>query len=117
MAKPTTICVDCQVEYQVHQIGVPVITLFLDPPQPYEIGFADLYECPGCQHVVVSAHSYSDWPFRRHHGEDFEDELKAAIQSATLANKPIIYVYENHLHVPGKEPTSRRLLRAAGKIK
>lgn len=117
MAKPRTICVEDQVEYQVHRIGVPVITLFMDPPQPYELGFADLYKCPACENIVVSAHSYGDWPFRRHHDDDFEIELKAAIQAATLANKPIIYVYENQLLRPGQRARQSLHSPEADKIK
>lgn len=117
MAKPTTICVEDQVEYRVHQIGAAIVTLFLDPPRPYEFGFADLYKCPVCKNVVVSAHSYSDWPFRRHHDADFEIELKRALETAAETGKSVVYVYESYLNVPGKEPASRRLLPEAGKIK
>lgn len=107
MAKPTTICVEDQVEYRVHQIGACVITLFMDPPQPYEMGFADLYECPACKNIVVSAHSYSDWPFRRHHDADFEVEYKRALQTAAKTGKPVIYVYENHLLRPGQRDSQQ----------
>jgi len=120
MAKPRGICVNCQVEMRPHRIGVPVITMFGKPPKPYELGFGDEYQCPGCQHITVSAHSFSEWPWRRHHDPDFEKELQHALRIAFGKNVKPVYVYENFLDVPGKEPRSRVLLRQArekGKIR
>lgn len=107
MAKPGTICVDCQVQYRMYQIGVPVITLFLDPPRPYELWVSDLFICPGCGKLVVGAANYNgDQPIARHHDDNFQEKIDEAKRMATLANKHIIYVYEHPHQVPGKEATN-----------
>lgn len=107
MAKPRSICVECQVEYRPHRIGIPIITMFGQPPKPYELGYADIYQCPGCKHTVVGANSFSEWPYRRHHDPDFND---AFLEATTSKRHNPIYVYENHLDVPGNDPRSRELI-------
>ncbi len=117
MAKPRSICVECQVEYRPHQLGVPIITMFGKPPRPYELGYGDIYQCPGCKHKVICGNSLAKWPYRRHHDPDFND---AFLVATTSKRHNPIYVYENHLDAPGQGPLSRDLQRAAresGKIR
>ena len=46
-----TICVPCQLEYQMHKVGVGLETM--RPDGPYKLYSADLLRCPGCGHQIA----------------------------------------------------------------
>jgi DNA-directed RNA polymerase subunit RPC12/RpoP len=51
MKKP--ICVQCQREMKMADMGVTVVYLYSQPPEPYQAYAADLYKCPECGAEVI----------------------------------------------------------------
>ena len=78
---PKMVCVNCQTELQIEKTGVFVIEMFLDPPVPYKIWNADLWQCPGCHTEIVSG--FASHQLVEHYEDDFEDMYKAILE-----NKP-----------------------------
>ncbi len=78
MHTPKTICLRCGLECDIARIGVRVITLAFEPPQPYRIQSADVVRCPGCGIEVVDASRYADRAIEHFEGERFQQELAAA---------------------------------------
>jgi len=48
------ICVDCEVQFAVEEVGIFVVEMFDDPPRPYKVWAADLWRCPGCKKEAVA---------------------------------------------------------------
>lgn len=95
-----SVCVQCGIEHRIKQNGFSVVEMFMDPPQPYRIWSADLWECPVCgaQTTVRAAKpraEYSDehfeaaldWVALQPHAVVFETVKHAQMfQGATLAD-------------------------------
>ena len=86
------VCTKCGVEMKVGDVGVTVIEVFLDPPQPYTLTPADTRVCPGCGHEIVCPATCGR---TMHH---FEEGFAEAVNSALLRKENgrgrIIRVYE-----------------------
>ena len=39
---------------EIKKTGVNLVTMFLSPPEPYEVFDADLWECPSCGREIVA---------------------------------------------------------------
>ena len=63
------ICVRCQTEFQQIKSGVSVIDMFSQPPKPYQIWLADLFECPTCKTRIVSG--FAQDSLSKHFNKDF----------------------------------------------
>jgi len=68
------ICVKCQTEFRNIKSGIAVIDMFSDPPEPYQVWLADLFECPTCKTQIVSG--FGDRLLVRHHDVDFKQHLR-----------------------------------------
>jgi hypothetical protein len=86
------ICVQCGLEMKVGQIGVAVIELYMDPPEPYTITYADTRECPNCHREVVCPSSAA--PTIQHHDAKFADEVAKSFAAEEAGKRRIIRVYE-----------------------
>lgn len=86
------ICVQCGLEMKTGQVGVAVIELYMDPPEPCKITYADTRECPNCHHEVVCPSSAA--PTIQHHDAKFADEIAKALSRAEAGKLRIIKVYE-----------------------
>ena len=64
------ICVKCQREFQKIESGIKVIDMFSDPPKPYRIWLADLFECPTCKTQIV--HGFGHSPLSHYYETDFD---------------------------------------------
>lgn len=49
-----SLCSQCKLEYAVTTVGVEVIELAGDPPEPYRVTTGDEMTCPGCGHIIVA---------------------------------------------------------------
>ena len=63
------ICIRCQTEFQQIKSGISVIDMFSQPPEPYQIWLADLFECPTCKTRIVSG--FAQDSFIKHFNKDF----------------------------------------------
>lgn len=79
------VCVSCEVEYRPADVGVGVIEMFLDPPEPYKISYADVWRCPICGHKIATGFSSGK---TMHHESSFETTL------ASVMSRPHVLVYE-----------------------
>jgi len=86
------ICIQCGLEMKVGQVGVAVVELYLDPPEPYTITYADTRECPKCRREVVCPSSAA--PTIQHHDAKFAEEIAKALYLAENGKLRIIEVYE-----------------------
>lgn len=86
------ICVQCGLEMRVGQVGVAVVQLYMDPPEPYTLTYADTRECPNCGREVVCPSSAA--PTIQHHDAKFTDEIAKALYLAEAGKLRIIEVYE-----------------------
>ena len=66
----TVTCVNCERGYHLIENGVFLVEMFCNPPQPYKIWSADLWQCPGCKDRVVSGRG--DNPLMHHFQEGFD---------------------------------------------
>lgn len=82
-----TICIECEVEYQQIKSGNPIIEMFSNPQKPYKIWSADRWECPKCNHQIISGFGYE--PITEHFNNDFEDIL-----NKVKNNEFVVYSYE-----------------------
>ena len=82
-------CVNCERGYQRIELGIYLVEMFCDPPQPYKIWSADLWQCPGCNDKVVSGRG--DNPLI-HHFQDGFDEFLAGLEEHGLT---VIREYES----------------------
>lgn len=86
---PNAICIDCQTEMRLDEIGVVLVEMAFDPPTPYRLWSADTSKCPGCGKVVVNR--FANRPYAYHHQEDFAELLQGAIDNTNLK---VFYCYE-----------------------
>lgn len=68
------VCVGCKVAYRPLRNGVYLIEMAWTPPTPANIIAADLLECPGCQHQIVSGFAKQG---KEHYEEGFKHMLNA----------------------------------------
>lgn len=66
------VCSTCKQKYITKKIGVYVISMFMRPPEPYQIHAGDLLECPICGHQAVNANPQG---FVQHFEPNFHDLL------------------------------------------
>lgn len=85
---PRIICSKCNLQMSVVRVGVYVVDMFLDPPQPYRIYSGDLYKCTGCDTEMVSGLAAN--PIATHHEDKFEEVLKDINE-----NGIVVRCYEN----------------------
>lgn len=78
------ICVKCQVEFRVRKNGVTVIDTFSQPPKPYQIWRADLFECPICKTQVVGG--FAQEPLAQHFEDSFDFWLGLAAEGFQVFN-------------------------------
>ena len=69
------ICNKCGLQLRPKKIGVPVIFMFMDPPEPYKIRESDELECPGCGLTVLAGLPQSG-------DEHFEPTFSASLKNA-----------------------------------
>ena len=74
MSKPKSVCVKCGLELSITKNGNPVVLMFNEPKQPYEVWFGDLWTCPGCGGQIVSG--FANVPFAEHWQPDFQKKLE-----------------------------------------
>ena len=82
---PHMTCTACQVKLEIKKTGVNLVTMFLSPPEPYEVFDADLWECPSCGREIVAG--VADQPFKQHWQEGFGawyETLKANANAVTI---------------------------------
>ena len=48
------VCAHCHVELRIKKNWVIVVTMFQDPPEPYQVHEADLWQCPICQIEIAT---------------------------------------------------------------
>ena len=95
------ICVQCGLEMRIGQVGVAVIELYLNPPEPYTLTYADTRVCPNCGREVVCPSSAA--PTIEHHDAKFADEMAKALYLAEDGKLRIIAVYERANMAPVAE--------------
>ena len=83
---PKIICVKCEVQCQILKNGVPLIEMFLDPPQPYKILSSDKWQCPICKHEILAGIS-------EYGSEHFQEIFPKALEKAKEYNP--VYSYEH----------------------
>ena len=81
------VCVQCQTEMKVKEIGITIVEMFDNPPRPYKLWAADARECPVCGAVMTWGHA--ELPFARHGQDDFQARLKA------IPEEKRVYCYEH----------------------
>jgi len=87
------VCVRCQVEFRQIRSGVAVIDMFSQPPRPYQIWMADLFECPVCKARIVSGFGRN--PLAQHFEPNFAQWLQEAGEGFQVRN------YERAADIPG----------------
>lgn len=78
MRKPT--CVKCQIGMKFTESGTWCITMFGDPPQPYQIWSSDKYRCPVCSSEILAG--YAERPIAEHFQETFDIALEKAMNGS-----------------------------------
>ena len=83
------ICVDCEREMIVIEIGVDVVEMAHTPPEPYKFYSADIQECPKCECKVIDSKSKGIIHFSHESGFDkyFYNALMCHLGK-------LIYIYE-----------------------
>ena len=81
------VCVRCQVGYQIAKSGVYLIEMFNDPPEPYKLWNADLWQCPICNHQIVRG-------FGNEAVQHFQADLNEIVGKLNAAGETVIYEYE-----------------------
>jgi hypothetical protein len=84
---PHLTCVRCEQRMTIAKTGVVVVTMFNDPPQPYELWEADAWRCEKCQTEIVAG--YGRAPFSVHWRDNFAAHLEKARRT-----RRVIYEYE-----------------------
>ncbi|MFA5416913.1 MAG: hypothetical protein WC341_00505 [Bacteroidales bacterium] len=67
----------------ITRIGVPVIYMFQDPPQPYRIRYGDQYQCSLCGKTTINGMADKGT-------EHFQDEFKEELDRINKSGKPVI---------------------------
>lgn len=78
------ICVKCRIEFRVLENGIDVIDMFSQPPKPYRLTQADLFECPTCKTQIVSG--FADKAWIQHFEGNFEHWLRKALEGTHVYN-------------------------------
>ncbi|MBA7660477.1 hypothetical protein ES703_68479 [subsurface metagenome] len=78
------ICTLCRVEFRPLENGINVIDIFSQPPKPYRVTYADLFECPVCRNQIVSG--FASKPWAEHHEDKFEYWLQKALEGTHVYN-------------------------------
>src|SRR3989304_1870267 len=86
------ICSACQVAMKVQDVGVCVVEMFLDPPQPYMVWSTDTMRCPICKHEVATG--FGNKPLYEHHEEDFNKNLARILTRFEKGEIKVIICYE-----------------------
>ena len=81
------ICLKCQMEMRIVRVGVTVVEMFLDPPEPYRVWNADVVECPMCKNRVATGFSIK--PIYHHNDPRCQEAVEEAV-----ANENAVFVYE-----------------------
>ena len=79
-------CVNCQTTYKKINSGVNCITMFDNPPRPYQLFRADLFECPGCKNRVVS--DFGTHAIAEHFMPDFQEKVQQDPNAYLSYEKP-----------------------------
>ena len=85
---PAPTCVQCQVGFDRIKSGIFLVEMFNDPPRPYKVWHADLWECQKCEEQIVSG--YGQGPLSEHFQEHFDSGLANLKEQGAV----IIYQYE-----------------------
>jgi hypothetical protein len=88
---PKIVCVKDHIQCEVIKVGVEVIDMFSDPPQPYKITPADAYKCPVCGIVILAGFAEGS-TFR--HDPHFDEKLSTLKESDLEKAGWVINVYE-----------------------
>ena len=95
------VCVKCGLEMNISEIGVNVIEMFQDPPQPYKAWSGDQFSCPNCEALIVDR--FPDRSFLNHFDSDFLDRI-----SDWFVHNPenilICWEKQSHLERWGADP-------------
>lgn len=67
-------CSRCKIRMQIKKQGVTVVTMFNEPPTPYQLIQADLFSCPGCDAEIIGG--YADRQFSEHFQPDFKEQME-----------------------------------------
>jgi hypothetical protein len=67
----------------VSRVGVPVIYMFGDPPEPYRIRYGDQYQCPLCGKMTINGMSEKGT-------EHFEKDFKKEVEQIKKTGFPVI---------------------------
>ena len=78
------ICVKCRIEFRPVENGVTVVDMFSQPPKPYRMWQADLFECPICKTQIVSG--FADKALAYHHESVFEHWLQTPGRCSRVYN-------------------------------
>lgn len=78
------ICIKCQIAFRPLENGITVIDMFSQPPKPYRMWQADLFECPICKAQIVSG--FADEALIHHHENGFEDWLRQRDRCSRVYN-------------------------------
>jgi len=85
-----TTCVKCEVGYQIVKSGVYLVTMFNNPPEPYQIWHADMHQCPECGEKIVTGRGSG--AISEHFKVGFSDYLQ---QLESDKQTTVIKEYEN----------------------
>lgn len=78
------ICIKCRIEFRPLENGITVIDMFSQPPKPYRVTHADLFECPICKKQIVSGFALK--PLAEHFEDKFKFWLRKALEGAHVYN-------------------------------
>lgn len=82
---PRMICAKCERQYKPKTIGVLFVDMAYDPPVPIRFTSADIYNCPGCEHEIVTAMGELQYD---------ENRLKHEVESAAETGRQVIRGFE-----------------------
>lgn len=102
---PKMVCLKCQTEFRIIKTGATVIDFFRDPPEPYRILEADVWECPGCKDRVAAGFAENAWV--EHYMSFFAEKIQEVIDSARAGRAWIVLNFERpnaggQLSLPGE---------------
>ena len=71
------VCIKCQVNMRPHFNGTYLIDMAFDPPKPYKIWSADIWDCQNCNYKIVKGFSNG---YDEHFQEGFSEKLQFALR-------------------------------------
>ena len=86
------VCVKCGLEMTITNIGVDAISMFLDPPEPYQIFNGDEFTCMNCGYMIVAR--FPTRAYRQHHEQDFTDKISGYLEGG----EKFVLVWEKIKH-------------------